>query len=98
MHVMPCQGHHYLGAVHFPIRLAFAMTINKSQGQTLQNVGLYLPEPVFGHGQLYVAVTRVGSAKRIRIFMITDKSLQHGELEKGRFFTRNVVYDEIFSS
>ncbi|KAI9091201.1 hypothetical protein K1719_028265 [Acacia pycnantha] len=42
----------------FPITLSFAMTINKSQGQSLQNVGLYL-SLVFTHGQLYVALSRV---------------------------------------
>ncbi len=31
----------------FPLRPAFAMTINKAQGQTLQTVGVYLPKPVF---------------------------------------------------
>ncbi|KAG5580030.1 hypothetical protein H5410_050657 [Solanum commersonii] len=31
----------------FPIRLSFAMTINKAQGQTLDFVGIYLREPVF---------------------------------------------------
>jgi ATP-dependent DNA helicase PIF1 len=34
----------------FPIKLSYAMTINKSQGQTLNTVGVFLPSPVFSHG------------------------------------------------
>jgi ATP-dependent DNA helicase PIF1 len=34
----------------FPVRPAFAMTINKAQGQTLKMVGIFLPKPVFTHG------------------------------------------------
>ena len=40
----------------FPVSLAFGMAINKSQGQTLGPSGVYLPHPVFGHGQLFVAL------------------------------------------
>lgn len=80
----------------FPIKLAFAMTINKSQGQTLEKVGLYLPEPVFAHGQLYVALSRVRRSEDVKI-QITPGSNQ-GELVQGvnKIFTKNVVYREIF--
>ena len=51
--------------IQFPIRAAFAMTINKAQGATLNTVGIYLNDPVFSHGQLYVALSRVASQSDI---------------------------------
>jgi len=51
----------------FPLRLAFSMTINKSQGQTFKKVGLLLTTPVFSHGQLYVGCSRVRSFSSLKI-------------------------------
>ena len=50
----------------FPVKLAFAVTINKLQGQTLEKVGIHLPEPVFSHGQLYVALAKVKRSCEIK--------------------------------
>ena len=69
----------------FPVRLAFAMSINKSQGQSLKVVGLDLRIPVFTHGQLYVALSRATSGDRIRALLPPDSE---GE-------TTNIVFSEV---
>jgi hypothetical protein len=75
----------------FPLRLAFAMTINKAQGQTLRHVGLCLTEPVFTHGQLYVALSRVTEAANLRIIVPdTPEASREGKI-------KNVVYSEVFN-
>ncbi|XP_008189353.1 uncharacterized protein LOC103311494 [Acyrthosiphon pisum] len=73
--------------IQFPVRLSFAMTINKSQGQTFDRVGLLLPSPAFSHGQLYVAFSRVRDAQSVRVGMYCDGN--------GRFVTKNIVYAEV---
>ncbi|CAO3654617.1 unnamed protein product [Mucor hiemalis] len=83
----------------FPVRLAFGMTINKAQGQTMDRVGLYLPTHVFGHGQLYVAMSRVKTPNSIKIMV--DKNCNSNiphYLLNGKTYTRNVVYSEVFHS
>jgi len=83
----PAGFHFQLKRRQFPIRLAFSMTINKAQGQSVRHVGLDLREPVFSHGQLYVALSRATSSQRIKIL------LPQGTMECR---VRNVVYVEIF--
>jgi ATP-dependent DNA helicase PIF1 len=74
----------------FPLRLAFAMTI-KAQGQTLKYVGLSLTEPVFTHGQLDVALSRVTDATNLwMIVPDTESARREGKI-------KNVVYTEVFS-
>ena len=70
----------------FPVRLCFAMTINKSQGQSVQHVGLDLRSPVFTHGQFYVGVSRVTSWKNIKVIWSEAEA-------EGR--TKNIVFDEV---
>jgi ATP-dependent exoDNAse (exonuclease V) alpha subunit len=65
------------------------MSINKSQGQTLGQVGLYLSRPVFTHGQLYVAVSRVRTRDGLKILIVDEK-------DKVKTSTVNVVYPEVF--
>ena len=49
----------------FPVTLAFCMTINKSEGQSFDCVGLYIKRQLFSHGQLYVALSRCKNPKNI---------------------------------
>lgn len=74
----------------FPVRVSYAMTIHKSQGQTLGRVGVYLPTPDFSHGQLYAAFSRVTSLAGLRV-MIENNPAEYATS------THNVVHKDIYS-
>ena len=73
----------------FPLSVCFAMTINKSQGQSLKQVGVYFQQPVFLHGQLYVAISKVTSRGGLKILTTDENGVSMDS-------TLNVVYKEIF--
>ncbi|KAL5137202.1 ATP-dependent DNA helicase PIF1 [Glycine soja] len=75
----------------FPFMVSFAMSINKSQGQSLSHVGLYLPRPVLSHGQLYVTLSKVQSKQGLHILI-------HDQQGKPCNTTINMVYKEAFQN
>jgi len=79
----------------FPIRVSFAMTINKSQGQTLHNVGIYLPHPVFARSQLYVAFSRATRRNGVKVHVTETNNQGHLIVDNSKTFTPNVVYREV---
>jgi hypothetical protein len=70
----------------FPIRLCFAMTVNKSQGQSLSTVGVDLRTSAFTHGQLYVALSRVTTLAGLTLLFSENDNQET---------TDNVVYPEV---
>jgi ATP-dependent DNA helicase PIF1 len=78
-----------------PLLLALCMTINKSQGQTFTRVGLFLKNAAcFSHGQLYVALSRVGDPAAIRVLPGKDAQIEG----RDGTFVDNVVYKSAFPS
>jgi ATP-dependent exoDNAse (exonuclease V) alpha subunit len=65
------------------------MTMNKSQGQTCDRLGLLLPQPVFSHGRIHVAFSRVRSLTSIKVQIIQK------EKNNQRRKTKNIVFKEI---
>ncbi|CAG8798786.1 12173_t:CDS:2 [Gigaspora margarita] len=75
----------------FLIKLAFALTINKAQDQTISKLELYLADPVFTHSQLYVALSQVRSCQDIKIVAENSRIAN----QKG-YYMANIVFREIF--
>ena len=74
-----------------PLAVCFAMTINKSKGQSLKRVGIFLPRSCFSHDQLYVAISRVTSKTGLKILIVDDE----GKPQKQK---KNVVFKKVFKN
>lgn len=82
-------------AVFAQVMLAFALTINKAQGQTLDRVGIYLPTPVFSHGQLYVALSRNGDSLLTCVYVEQGEQQGDGVDGVAGMSTLNIVYLDV---
>src|SRR6266550_4982947 len=76
------KSRHQLKRRQFPLTAAYATTFNSCQGLTLDRIGVDLTRPVFSHGQLYTALSRVRRANDIIIRSVTNETI-------------NVTYEKI---
>ena len=82
--------------LQFPVRLAYSMTTNKAQGQTLLRAAIHMKFHAFAHGQLFVACSRVWLASDLAVYC--PEISGQGVDDDGRVFTTNVVYPEVLEA
>ncbi len=87
--------------VQYPIKLAYAFTIHKSQGQTYDGVVIDLNSHIFAPGQLYVALSRVKSLKGLYLTkpltysdIITDETIFEFLYELRKKSSRSIQTEE----
>ncbi len=76
-----------VGSFHqFPLRLAWAVTIHKSQGKTFERVIIDIGTGTFAHGQIYVALSRCTSLEGIVLKQPIQKRHIWMDYKISRFF------------
>ena len=93
-HAVSAKFQFELTRLQFPIKIAFALTINRAQGQSAEKCGILLPKHVWAHGQIYVAFSRCGNPKNIHVW--ADQSLfEKYDIDPTKKYVANVVYTEV---
>ncbi len=73
----------------FPLRLAYCMTYNKSQGQEFQKILIDVRKPVFSHGFLYVGNSRIRNSQDIAYYCTSS------QIQDESPIVENVVYPKL---
>ncbi len=60
--------------VQFPLIPAYAVSVHKSQGQSLHRIGIVVDQDSFAHGQVYTALSRTSGWDNITILMFNNDS------------------------
>jgi ATP-dependent DNA helicase PIF1 len=69
--------------LQFPVKVSFAITINKAQGLIFKYVGVDLRTECFSHGQLYVAFSRTGDPNHLIILILTGNTIKTSYTQKS---------------
>jgi hypothetical protein len=93
---LPSGKSYQLTRMQFPLHLAYAMTYNKSQSQTLVKVLLDITSLPFSHGQLYVALSQVRDCKNICMYL-TDEQIKTSSYGSSVMMptVKNIVYQDV---
>ena len=92
---LPFMQSYTITRLQFPLRLAYCLTMNKSQGQTVSNrMLLDISDESFAHGHLYVALSRITAYYNIMIFC-QPSQLSDDEVNVT---VQNIVYRDLFKS
>ena len=83
-----------LTRLQFPLKVAFALTINRAQGQSAAKCGILLPKNVWTHGQIYVAFSRCGNPNNVFVWAEQSQFEEYG-LQPEKKYVKNVVYREV---
>jgi hypothetical protein len=93
---LPYRQSYQILWMQFPLRLAYAVTFNKSQSQTLAKALFDITNPPFTHGQLYIAMSRVRDCRNIFMYL-TEEQLVPTEHSQTCFTPTvdNTVFQEV---
>jgi hypothetical protein len=82
--------------MQYPLRLAYAMSFNKIQSQTITKVLLDITNPPFTHGRLYVAMSQVRDSNNICMYL-TEEQLVPSEHSLTSFMPTvdNTVFQKV---
>ncbi len=94
---LPYGKSYQLTRLQFPLHLAYAMTYNKSQSQTLFEVLLDITSPPFSHGQLYVALSQVRDCKNIVMYFTEEQLTMSSDSRLADFMptVNNIVSQDV---
>ena len=67
-HAMSDKFAFELTRLQFPIKIAFALTMNRAQGQSAEKCGILLPKHVWAHGQIHVTFSRCGNPNNLHVW------------------------------
>ena len=82
--------------VQFPVELAYVITFQRAQGQSLGKCKILLNRSVWTHGQLYVDMSRCGAMSQVKIHA-NQAEFKELNLPPNNHYTQNVVYTEVFN-